>query len=67
MLLLLPLQKIPVKSPKFIVVIGTSAGGIAALTELVSQLKPQMDAAFSLLCIYPIYKNITIGQAKVLV
>ena len=32
--------------PKFIVVIGTSAGGIRALEELVMQLKPEMDAAF---------------------
>ena len=34
------------KQPKFIVVIGTSAGGIRALEELVMQLKPEMDAAF---------------------
>ena len=33
-------------SPKFIVVIGTSAGGIRALKELVMQLTPDMDAAF---------------------
>lgn len=33
-------------SPKFIVVIGTSAGGIRALEELVMQLTPTMDAAF---------------------
>lgn len=33
-------------SPKFIVVIGTSAGGIRALEELVVQLTPDMDAAF---------------------
>lgn len=32
--------------PKFIVVIGTSAGGIRALEELVMQLSPDMDAAF---------------------
>jgi two-component system chemotaxis response regulator CheB len=32
--------------PKFIVVIGTSAGGIRALEELVMQLTPDMDAAF---------------------
>ncbi|RYF87060.1 MAG: chemotaxis protein CheB [Chitinophagaceae bacterium] len=32
--------------PKFIVVIGTSAGGIKALEELVTQLTPDMDAAF---------------------
>jgi two-component system chemotaxis response regulator CheB len=31
---------------KFIVVIGTSAGGIRALEELVMQLRPEMDAAF---------------------
>jgi len=34
------------EEPKFIVVIGTSAGGIRALEELVIQLKPEMDAAF---------------------
>jgi two-component system, chemotaxis family, protein-glutamate methylesterase/glutaminase len=34
------------EKPKFIVVIGTSAGGVAALSELVGQLSPQMDAAF---------------------
>jgi two-component system chemotaxis response regulator CheB len=33
-------------SPKFIVVAGTSAGGIRALEELVMQLTPEMDAAF---------------------
>lgn len=33
-------------SPKFIVVIGTSSGGIHALQELVMQLTPEMDAAF---------------------
>jgi len=32
--------------PKFMVVIGTSAGGIRALEELMMQLKPEMDAAF---------------------
>jgi two-component system, chemotaxis family, protein-glutamate methylesterase/glutaminase len=32
--------------PKFIVVIGTSAGGFFALAELISQLNDQMDAAF---------------------
>ena len=32
--------------PKFIVVVGTSAGGIRALEELVIQLTPDMDAAF---------------------
>jgi two-component system chemotaxis response regulator CheB len=32
--------------PKFIVVIGTSAGGFAALGELVNQLDKDMDAAF---------------------
>ena len=35
-------------SPKFIVVAGTSAGGIRALEELVIQLTPEMDAAFFL-------------------
>jgi two-component system chemotaxis response regulator CheB len=33
-------------APKYIVVIGTSAGGIRALEELVMQLTPEMDAAF---------------------
>src|SRR6476469_2071447 len=33
-------------APKFIVVIGTSAGGIRALEELFAQLSPDMDAAF---------------------
>jgi two-component system chemotaxis response regulator CheB len=33
-------------SPKFIVVIGTSAGGFSALEELISQLTHEMDAAF---------------------
>jgi two-component system chemotaxis response regulator CheB len=32
--------------PKFIVVVGTSAGGIRALEELAMQLTPDMDAAF---------------------
>lgn len=32
--------------PKFIVAIGTSAGGFFALAELISQLNDQMDAAF---------------------
>lgn len=32
--------------PKFIVVIGTSAGGFFALAELISQLSEEMDAAF---------------------
>jgi two-component system chemotaxis response regulator CheB len=34
------------QEPKFIVVIGTSAGGIRALEELVMQLNTDMDAAF---------------------
>lgn len=34
------------EEPKFLVVIGTSAGGIKALEELVTQLTPDMDAAF---------------------
>ncbi len=34
------------QEPRFIVVIGTSAGGLNALTELVSQLNPSIDAAF---------------------
>lgn len=34
------------ESPKFIVVIGTSAGGFFALAELISQLDADMDAAF---------------------
>lgn len=33
------------KQPKFIIVVGTSAGGMNALIELVSQLKENMDAA----------------------
>ena len=33
-------------APKFIVVIGTSSGGIRALEELAMQLTPEMDAAF---------------------
>ncbi len=33
------------KDPKFVIVIGTSAGGMNALIELVAQLKPGMDAA----------------------
>ena len=32
--------------PGFIVVIGTSSGGVAALTEFVGQLDGEMDAAF---------------------
>src|SRR5687768_17024322 len=31
--------------PAFVIVVGSSAGGLTALTELVSQLKPGMDAA----------------------
>ena len=34
------------ESPKFIVVIGTSAGGFFALAELISQLKQETDAAY---------------------
>ena len=34
------------KAPKFTVVVGTSAGGMNALIELVSQLKENIDAAF---------------------
>lgn len=34
------------KPPKFIVVVGTSAGGLNALIELINQLNPEMDAAF---------------------
>ena len=34
------------QSPKFIVVIGTSSGGIRALEELVMQLTPDLDAAY---------------------
>jgi two-component system, chemotaxis family, protein-glutamate methylesterase/glutaminase len=33
-------------TPKFVIVIGTSAGGIRALEELIVQLTPDMDAAF---------------------
>ncbi len=32
--------------PKFVVVIGASAGGLSALSEFVGQLNPHMDAAF---------------------
>jgi two-component system, chemotaxis family, protein-glutamate methylesterase/glutaminase len=34
------------EKPKFVVVIGTSAGGFFALAELISQLTEEMDAAF---------------------
>jgi len=34
--------------PKFMVVIGTSAGGIGALEDLIMQLQPGLDAAFLL-------------------
>ncbi len=34
------------KPPKFVIVIGTSAGGMNALIELVSQLTENMDATF---------------------
>jgi two-component system, chemotaxis family, protein-glutamate methylesterase/glutaminase len=34
------------EEPKFFVVIGTSAGGIRALEEIMMQLTPEMDAAF---------------------
>src|SRR4051794_28714494 len=34
------------ESPKFIVTIGTSAGGASALEELIMQFTPEMDAAF---------------------
>src|SRR5215211_6135153 len=39
-------NKLMEQEPKFMVVIGTSAGGIRALEELVMQLTPEMDAAF---------------------
>ncbi|MBA2249202.1 MAG: chemotaxis protein CheB [Chitinophagaceae bacterium] len=32
-------------TPKFVIVVGASAGGLNALSEFVSQLKPGMDAA----------------------
>ncbi len=32
-------------NPKFVIVVGASAGGMSALSELVSQLKTRMDAA----------------------
>src|SRR4051794_2257910 len=35
-----------IDEPKFVVVVGTSAGGIRALEELIIQLTPEMDAAF---------------------
>ncbi|MDZ4807760.1 MAG: chemotaxis protein CheB [Bacteroidota bacterium] len=34
------------KAPKFIIVVGTSAGGMNALIELVSHLKENIDAAY---------------------
>ncbi len=34
------------KSPKFLIVVGTSAGGMNALIEFVSQLTENTDAAF---------------------
>ena len=34
------------KTPKFIIVVGTSACGMNALIELVSQLTESIDAAF---------------------
>lgn len=34
------------EEPKFVIVIGTSAGGIRALEEVMMQLQPEMDAAF---------------------
>lgn len=37
-----------VEAPKFIVVVGASAGGIRALEELVMQLDPELDAAYFL-------------------
>jgi len=40
------MKVVSIAEPKFIVVIGTSAGGIRALEELVTQLTPEMDAAF---------------------
>lgn len=40
------MQSPATENPKYIVVIGTSAGGIRALEELVMQLTPEMDAAF---------------------
>jgi two-component system, chemotaxis family, protein-glutamate methylesterase/glutaminase len=32
--------------PKFIIVVGASAGGINAITELISNIKPGLDAAY---------------------
>ena len=32
--------------PRHIIVIGTSAGGLSVLNELVSQLKPEWDAGY---------------------
>ncbi|HEV8083193.1 MAG TPA: chemotaxis protein CheB [Chitinophagaceae bacterium] len=34
------------ENPRFVIVVGTSAGGMNALSEFVGQLKPGMDAAF---------------------
>jgi two-component system, chemotaxis family, protein-glutamate methylesterase/glutaminase len=33
------------KKPKFIIVVGTSAGGMNALSELVAQFNKEMDVA----------------------
>jgi two-component system chemotaxis response regulator CheB len=40
------MRDVSIDEPKFIVVIGASAGGIRALEELVTQLTPDMDAAY---------------------
>src|SRR5437763_2723940 len=40
------MNDVSVKEPRFIIVIGTSAGGITALTELVNQFNSDWDAAF---------------------
>src|SRR5215217_5355985 len=40
------MNEVAMDEPKFVVVVGTSAGGIRALEELMMQLKPEMDAAF---------------------
>lgn len=34
------------KEPKYVIVIGASAGGLQAVTELVAQVNEEMDAAF---------------------
>lgn len=37
-----------VKAPKYMIAIGASAGGLNALSELITQLKPDIDAAIAI-------------------